>query len=155
MIDVIELFSLSTESIRGKHVVLDENWLAEHDARPCSGNMFNYTNPPWNASQEAFEVTGDKKHCCWVDVLKNDKEPVQIVMNFSYPNRRWFSRRKKDLDKILNTAQQQFGDSKALGVATKTGKLFSCKPMNILVTSFAEGKRSFIEIKIARGRFLS
>lgn len=155
MHEVVSALAITTESVRYNLYQRIGIWLLERDASPLPQAMFKYAEPPWFSSQEAhsFEWTGS--HRGWIDVLRSDNNVVQVVLNLSYPRRRWRSRHQRDWQRMNDEAEFLFGQGQDFRFPNKTGVLYEAEDIKFLLSSFEEDRQAFIEIKAAREAFCS
>lgn len=132
-----------------------KNWLTEMDARASERVMVNYIQPPMLASQGAHGFVWGKKYDGWVDILQSDNKVVQVVLRIRYPKRRWFSKHKRDWNRLIGAAVDMFGAGKSFNLGDKQGRLFKHRSLSALISSYEQNNNAFIEIKIARGAFCS
>lgn len=144
-----------TESVSAGVNAAIIDWLKGLDASPSTRVMVTYNQPPMLSTQNAHGFVCGKKINGWVDILESDDKVVQVVLSVCYPKQRWFSRHKKDWNKLIAQAGEQFGVGKTFDLAEKQGRLYKHNNLSVLLSSFTKGKQSTIEIKIARGGFCS
>jgi hypothetical protein len=153
--EAISALSVSTESVRCNLYQRIGLWLLEHDADQLPEVKFKYAEPPWFSSQEAHSFEWSGSHRGWIDVLRNDKSVVQVVLNLSYPKKSWFCKHKRDWHHMNDEAEFLFGQGQNFKFPNKLGVLYEVEDIKFLLSSYDEGRQAYIEIKAARDRFCS
>lgn len=153
MQEAISALSIATEAVRYNLYQRIGFWLLERDANELPEAKLKYAEPPWFSSQEAHSFEWSDSHQGWIDILRHDDNLMQVVLNLSYPKKSWFSRHKKDWDRMNDEAEFLFGQGQEFRFPNKLGVLYEAEGIRFLLSSYEEGKHAYIEIKAASGSF--
>lgn len=154
MLDATSMFGTATQCMAGCHSIPFNAFLDAVGARPCQ-RRDNPETPvlPALASQERHEFAWTHSRTATVEVIHSEGAPLQLRVSLPYPKRRWFSPRRKDWKRLASLAREHFGPGQKIDVAGKTGLHFRENDVLALISQFDVGRESFIELKIASGRF--
>jgi len=154
MLNATSMFGNAADIMSGKRCEPLNEFLDAFDARP-STELDNPAEPdlPALASHEKHEFDWSGSRVGSVELIHSGGEPLQLAVSLPYPKRRWFSPRRKDWKKLADIAEDRFGPGQKIEVAGKTGLHFRERNLLALICRYDKGSESFIEVKLASGRF--
>jgi hypothetical protein len=154
MLNATSVFDSAADYVGGSRRGPVHEFLEQVGARPCrnAAKLSTATLPALACHEKhEFEWTGARTGS--VELIHSDGQPLQLVFNLPYPKRRWFSPRKKDWKRLAHEAEDRFGPGHKIDVAGKTGLHFRVRDLVALISCYDSGHDSYIEVKLATGRF--